>query len=116
MSRRDAPSLDFPLEVHCRGCDASHPAVFRPVSARFGVLGIQVQCGQCARVALLIDGHGRTLCPSCDESVRTVAEVAARGAYAWISCPECAHTLVTLYGLSVEACARLGVFAGPQNR
>jgi hypothetical protein len=116
MARRHASSLDFPLAVYCRGCDASQPVVFRHIAPRLGVLGIQVECGQCARIALLIDGQGRTLCPNCEESVRTVAEVAARGAYAWISCPECTHTLVTLYGLSAEACARLGMFAVPKNR
>lgn len=104
------PALDFPIEIYCRACDASQPVVFRRVSARFPQFGIQVQCAQCNRVALLIDGAGRTLCPRCDESVRTVAEVSTQGAYAWISCPACLHTLVTLYGLSAEVCARLGVF------
>lgn len=116
MHRRDSSSLDFPLELHCRSCDASQPMVFGDLSARIPALGIRLQCGQCDHIALLLDGQGRTLCPRCEESMRPEAEVAARGAYAWISCPECRHTLVTLYGLSLEVCAQLGVFPSPRER
>ena len=107
--------LDFPIRIYCRGCDRPQPMVFRPLVRRVPALGIQVHCASCKRIAMLIDARGRTLCPRCDESVRAVAEVSAQGAYAWVACPACMHTLVTLYGVSLDVCARLGVVPELRN-